>query len=106
MNRILDTCNPERVVVVYCDAAVAHVDEYEAEDYPVRLSPHGGGGPSFKPVFEYVDKHGIEPEAVVYLTDGYGDQSTFTSDHPTVWLTTHNTDFPWGEVVKFEKDAA
>jgi predicted metal-dependent peptidase len=106
VNRILETCNPERVVVVYCDAAVAHVDEYEADDYPVRLSPHGGGGTSFKPVFDYIDQQGIDPEVVVYLTDGYGDQSTFTSAHDTVWLTTHHTDFPWGEVIKFEKDAA
>jgi len=105
-NRILETCNPERVVVVYCDAAVAHVDEYEADDYPIKLSPHGGGGTSFKPVFDYVDQQGIDPEVVVYLTDGYGDQSTFTSAHDTVWLTTHHTDFAWGEVIKFEKDAA
>lgn len=106
VNRILETCNPERVVVVYCDAAVAHVDEYEADDYPIKLSPHGGGGTSFKPVFDYIDRQGIEPEVVVYLTDGYGDQSTFTSAHDTVWLTTHHTGFPWGEVIKFEKDAA
>ena len=106
VNRILEVCNPERVVVVYCDAAVAHVDEFEAADYPVHLSPHSGGGTSFKPVFDYIDEQDIEPEAVVYLTDGYGDQSTFTSNHHTVWLTTHCTDFPWGEVVKFEKDAA
>ena len=105
-NRILETCNPERVVVIYCDAAVAHVDEYEAADYPVHLSPHGGGGTSFKPVFDYIDEQGIEPDVVVYLTDGYGDQSNFTSQHDTVWLTTHCTNFPWGEVVKFEKDAA
>ena len=102
VNRILEVCNPERVVVLYCDAKIAHVDEFEAEDYPVRLSPHGGGGTSFKPVFDYIDDNNIDPEVVVYLTDGYGDQTLFTSQHDTVWLTTHHDDFSWGEVVSFK----
>ena len=35
--------------------------------------------------------------------DGYGDQSTFSSSHDTVWLTTGTTDFEWGTVIKFEE---
>ena len=102
LNRILEVCTPEKVVVVYCDAAVAHVDEYEPDDYPVKLSPHGGGGTSFKPVFDYIDEQGIEPEVVVYLTDGYGDQNSFTTKHETLWVTTHSEEFSWGQVIKAE----
>ena len=105
VDRIIETCNPESVTVIYCDAEVNHVDVFEPEDFPVRLSPHGGGGTYFQPVFDYIDEHGLDPEVVVYLTDGEGDQNDFTSKHETVWLTTYNTDFDWGTVVEFDVDA-
>ena len=103
INRILDTCRPEVVHVVYCDTAVQGVEEFTPDDFPVRINAKGGGGTSFKPVFDWITNNAIDPECVVYLTDGYGDQSTFTSDIDTVWLTTGTTDFDWGHVIKFEE---
>ena len=105
VDRIIDTCNPESVTVIYCDDSVNHVDVFTPEDFPVRLSPHGGGGTSFVPVFDYIDEHGLDPEVVVYLTDGYGDQHNFTSKHETVWLTTGSPNFTWGKVVEFDVNA-
>ena len=103
INRIIDTCNPEVVHVVYCDYDVAGVDEYTPEDFPVTIQSKGGGGTSFKPVFDWIDNNAIDPECVVYLTDGYGDQSEFTTNHETVWLTTGTEAFDWGHVIKFEE---
>ena len=103
INRIIDTCNPEVVHVVYCDAQVAGVDEYTPEDFPVTIRSVGGGGTSFKPVFDWIDTNAIDPECVVYLTDGYGDQSQFTTNHETVWLTIGTEAFDWGHVIKFEE---
>ena len=103
INRIIDTCNPEVVHVVYCDYDVAGVDEYTPEDFPVTIQCKGGGGTSFKPVFDWIDNNAIDPECVVYLTDGYGDQSEFTTNHETVWLTTGTEAFDWGHVIKFEE---
>jgi len=54
-------------------------------------------------VFDYFDDNGIDPEVVVYLTDGYGDQCHFTTPHETVWLTTANEDLKFGTVIKFEE---
>jgi predicted metal-dependent peptidase len=102
INRILETCNPEVVHVLYCDTRVQGVDEYTPDDFPVHIQATGGGGTSFKPVFDWVDDNNIDPECVVYLTDGYGDQNTFTTTHETVWLTTGTPSFDWGTVVKFE----
>ena len=93
------------MTVIYCDYAVNHVDVFTPEDFPVRLSPHGGGGTSFIPVFDYIDEHGLDPEVVVYLTDGYGDQHDFTSKHETVWLTTGTPNFSWGTVIEFDVNA-
>lgn len=105
VSRILEACGPERTHVVYCDAEVNHVDTYEPDDFPVRLTPHGGGGTEFQPVFDWIDNQGIEPEVVVYLTDGFG-PSNFTTSHAakTVWLTTGATNFSFGTVVEFKPE--
>jgi predicted metal-dependent peptidase len=103
INRVLETCNPTKVHVVYCDADVAGTETFEPDDYPVRIKPKGGGGTAFKPVFDWVDNNVDECECVIYLTDGLGDQNTFTTHHDTIWLTTYNTDFQWGTVVEFKE---
>jgi len=56
-------------------------------------------------VFDWVSDCNDDIEALIYFTDGYGDQSSI--DAPaldTVWLTTDCTDFPFGEVIKFEEE--
>jgi len=106
INRILHSCIPEKVHVVYCDAAINNVVEYTPDDFPVTLRPHGGGGTSFKPVFDWVDQCGEEIECVIYLTDGYGDQDYIEQpSSDVVWLTTHNENFNWGTVIKFDSEA-
>ncbi len=103
IDRIMEMCAPEKIHVVYCDSQVNHVDEFTPEDYPVALSPHGGGGTRFEPVFNWVSQQGIVPECLIYLTDGYGDQNSFDApSYDTIWLTTHSEEFNWGTVVKFE----
>jgi len=102
INRILETCTPERVVVVFCHTQVCRVDDYTPEDFPISLETTETGGTAFEPVFDYIDDNDIDPEVVVYLTDGYGDQSEFTSTHETIWLTTHSEAFDWGTVIKYE----
>lgn len=100
LNRILETCRPESVQVLYCDAAIAHTEEFTPDDFPVMIKPHGGGGTSFKPVFNWVDKNDIHPDVLVYMTDGYGDQHAIKQpSYPVVWLTLDRTDFPWGTVI-------
>jgi predicted metal-dependent peptidase len=105
VNRILETCRPEKVTVLYCDAAVGSSEEYTVDELPIQFTKvTGGGGTAAKPVFDYIDAHGLEPECVVYLTDGYiPDLKEIVTNHPTVWLTTGSTDFPFGEVIKFER---
>ena len=67
----------------------------------MHIEPHGGGGTAFSPVFDYLNKHGIDPIACVFLTDlycdDYGDEPSF----PVLWVATDKdkTDAPFGEVV-------
>ena len=102
INRVLHTCNPEVLHVIYCDTQVTGHDEFTVEDLPVSIKTKAGGGTAFKPAFDYIDDQGIDPEVVVYFTDGYAD-SDFTTKHETVWLTTGSTNLKFGTVIKFEE---
>ena len=105
INRILETCLPEKVTVIYCDYDIGGTEEYTSDDLPIVLNPVGGGGTSFRPVFEWLDSYDGEVECLIYFTDGWGDQDDL--DEPavdTVWLTTDREEFPFGEVITFEQE--
>jgi len=105
INRILETCLPEKVTVIYCDYDIGGTQEYTPDDLPIVLKPVGGGGTSFKPVFDWLLTYEGEVECLIYFTDGWGDQNEL--DEPavdTVWLTTDKENFPFGEVITFEKE--
>lgn len=94
----LDECSPEAIDVIYCDAAVQHVEEFVPGD-SVRLKAHGGGGTDFAPVFEHVEKDDEPPVALIYLTDGYGSCRCLEPDYPVLWATIGSETFPFGQVV-------
>lgn len=103
INRIMESCNPERVHVLYVDSRVNHADTYEPEDFPIACTPHGGGGTDLEVAYRYVDEQGWEPEVLVTLTDGY---TSFTQAprYPVVWLMTTDVLAPYGLNVKFVKE--
>jgi predicted metal-dependent peptidase len=103
LNAILEQCTPEEVIAVYCDAQVGSHESFAPDELPARFTKvTGGGGTAFGPVFNWVDENGVEPELLVYLTDGYGGCDCEPPPYPTVWLTTGSTEFPFGEVVEFK----
>jgi len=105
INRILETCLPEKVTVLYCDWDIGGTAEYTPDDLPITLEPVGGGGTSFKPVFKWLSGYAEEVECLIYLTDGWGDQDEIDAPATdTVWLTTGKEDFSWGEVIKFDME--
>ena len=109
INRIVDTCTPEKITVLYCDYAIGGTTEYTPDDLPIVLKPVGGGGTSFKPVFKWLDSYDGEVECLIYFTDGWGDQDeldqlSITGKIDTVWLTTDRDDFPFGEVITFNEE--
>lgn len=92
---------PEKIHVVYCDAAVAHVDVYDPTDHMV-FEAHGGGGTAFKPVFDYVEEHGLRPACLVYLTDLGGDHHFPAPGYPVMWACTTDQVASFGQTIRLE----
>lgn len=98
---IKNQMRPTMTRVIYCDAAVDHVDEFEEYDEP-KFEMHGGGGTDFRPPFKLVEEQSWTPKCFVYLTDGYGPFPAQAPDYPVLWCMTTDVQPPWGEVVRIE----
>lgn len=89
ISSIIEEVRPELTYVVYCDAAIAKkngVQEFQPGDALV-FRPTGGGGTDFNPVFEWVEKQGLEPACLIYLTDCMGDYPDDAPGYPTLWAS-------------------
>jgi len=97
---IKEDSNPSCIHVVYFDHEVCHYEKFTRDD-ELHIEPHGGGGTAFSPVFDYLNKHGIDPIACVFLTDLYCDDYGNEPSYPVLWVATDKdkTDAPFGEVV-------
>ena len=102
VSRIMKTCNPSKVHVIYTDTAVQHHEVFE-QGQEVKLSFYSGGGTHMPAGFDYCAEHGIEPEVFVCLTDGYTDFGE-QPDYPVVWCISSEMQAPFGENVHFEME--
>jgi predicted metal-dependent peptidase len=98
---ILEGQRPERVYVLYFDAAVHKVDTYEAGQR-IDLIPVGGGGTEFGPCFDWLDEHGILPQTLVFLTDLYGSFPPSAPAYPVLWASTGSQKAPFGAVIPMQ----
>lgn len=99
-----DAVRPRETIVISCDAAVNYVGRLEADD-PFKLENHGGGGTDFRPPFEWLEKEGIKPACLLYITDMYGTFPAQPPDYPVLWCSINEVKAPWGETVHVEIDA-
>ena len=95
------------LTVVQCDAEVSYVeefDEFSAADFR-RMKIVGRGGTSFVPVFDWIQKQseekGMRFDALVYLTDGYGDYPKKLPHYPVMWVleSEKHPKVPFGELI-------
>jgi predicted metal-dependent peptidase len=94
----LDEMRPKTLLDVYCDAKIQAVRDYVVGD-DIKRDCLGGGGTSFVPVWKEIEKRGISPKCLVYLTDLDGD---FGEDpgFPVLWITwTKDGKAPFGQVI-------
>jgi predicted metal-dependent peptidase len=91
------------VHVVYCDTRVTHTETFTREDMPLTLDAKGGGGTDFRPPFQWVEEQGLEPVALIYLTDMDCNRYPAAPDYPVLWVKIGDWPTatpPFGELVE------
>lgn len=109
VNGVVTDLRPDKVTVIYCDTRIPDdgVREFELSDMPVTIDSMIGGGTSFVPVFEYVEREDIRPAALVYLTDLEAYRETFPAvapDYPVIWVSALHSAAPFGDVVTMQHE--
>lgn len=108
LSNIIDDCQPKRLTILWCDAAIHRVDEIEEASDMARLrydaqteGVGGGGGTSVHPCFEWIKENCDEPpEVFIAFTDGY---VSFPEQEPpflSIWCMTTDVEAPWGDHVR------
>ena len=74
------------------------------DDLPIKLSPYGGGGTSFDPVFDWANDlvyKGTDISCLIYLTD-LECYMPPQPDYPVLWACTTDLVADWGETLKIQ----
>ena len=105
---ILSSMASVKMTLIDCDAVIQAVVEIEngqsidGSKLPWEGRPWTGrGGTSFIPVFDYVEEQGLNPELLIYFTDGYGSFPTSEPSYPVVWVMTTDMRPLFGEIVEY-----
>lgn len=100
VNDIIKQVRPAEVHLLSVSHAVA--DYFllnEGELTPMTMK--GGGGTRFQPAFDYLAEIGVEPDVLVYLTDGYSMDATTLKPigYPVIWVSTGAVNMNQGDVI-------
>lgn len=102
LTAVMDEVSPELLVVIYFDAVVQHVEEFQRGE-TVTFTSRGGGGTDFRPVFEHIDRENVEPACMIILTDLYGTFPESEPEYPVLWVATTDIQPPFGETIRLEE---
>lgn len=103
---IMDDVTPQRLTVLWCDAAIDYIDEI---DDPMDLAKiksrgtGGGGGTSMQPVLDWIDNQMEVPDLFIGFTDGYVTFPKKEMRYPTIWASSTDHVYPFGQVVRVNK---
>ncbi len=92
-----------RVTLLACDSELSGSGPwvYEPwENFSLPAELKGGGGTSFVPVFQWVEKQGLQPETLVYFTDAEGEFPNAQPPYPVLWLVKGKLQVPWGQRIQ------
>ncbi len=92
-----------RVTLLACDAELAEDGPWIFEPWEELCLPRqfeGGGGTSFQPVFDWIERQGQRPETLVYFTDAEGRFPETPPPYPVIWLVKGRRPVPWGQRIQ------
>jgi predicted metal-dependent peptidase len=91
---------PRITRVLWCDAAVHDIHEFDAQEPFELRKVKGGGGTDFRPVFRNLEKWDEPPVGLIYLTDTYGGFPDHPPEYPVLWVIEGQGEVPWGETAR------
>jgi predicted metal-dependent peptidase len=95
--QICEARNPSMVRVLWWDTKVHGEQVFTPGEYSeiaTALKPQGGGGTRVSCVSEYINKRGLNAQAVIVLTDGWVETDIkWDINMPTLWCVTDSNDF-------------
>ena len=100
LSNLLNSFGRYELKVICCDCKIQSVETF-TNDEPFnagKFNFKGGGGTAFTPVFNYLKKEQEQPDVLIYLTDGDGDDPA-KPPFPVLWVITKNgkNRIPWGQ---------
>lgn len=94
---------PVHITLLACDTALAEGGPWTCEPWEEFRLPRkfsGGGGTSFAPVFQWVEREGQHPDVMLYFTDAEGEFPAYAPDYPVLWLVKGRATVPWGKRIQ------
>jgi predicted metal-dependent peptidase len=98
------------ITLMQCDTEIHSLHRYEAWEVSTadftRMKMVGRGGTSLVPPFQWIhsreNENPIMPDAMIYLTDGFGDFPKHVPEFPCLWITPKEAldHFPFGQVLR------
>ena len=92
-----------RVTILTCDTSITCKNPWVFESWEHCRLPEriiGGGGTDFNPVFDWVERHDMRPDLLIYFTDAEGRFPKLEPNYPTVWLVKGKSPIPWGQRIQ------
>jgi len=99
LNALSEDTKPNSITVITCDARVQTVRKYEQGEIIENIKVGGRGGTLVTPVFDYIAKHELPVDNMVYLTDLEVYDFPQQPDYPVLWVASWDgaKKAPWGE---------
>ncbi len=92
-----------RVTLQACDQQLCENGPWEYEAWDEFVLPDnitGGGGTSFMPVFDWLQREGCSPDLLIYFTDAEGKFPPREPNFPVIWLVKGKATVPWGQRIQ------
>lgn len=104
LEALLLSFNDVSVELLICDDRIrSHQSIVGGERIEYQLQ--GGGGTSFKPVFEFIDSADFTCNLLLYFTDLEGIFPHQTPDYETFWITPQKKEIPYGDIILINEEA-
>jgi predicted metal-dependent peptidase len=105
---ILDDVQPQRLTVLWCDAAISYIDEIDDAMDLAKIKHRGTGGggcTSMQPVLDWINDQMETPDLFIGFTDGYVRFPDREPRYPVIWASSTDHVYPWGQTVRVNKVA-